>query len=236
MYMKSRTIYNILFISFASAILLFSSCAHTSVNPSEPDKSPTVESVSHVDTEKDALAAYAALLSKEQYANEEEDIEKPYFAIGDLDADGMPECIIREGSNILEPEAYYTYEDGNVVEIERSGEQYPGYGSLYLLPSAGTYMFYRGGPAYEDEKTGNGYTPHYVMEFKLEDHKIRMINEVSWEICDYGDKAGTAEYFLNGKESTAEETEGKYQPDEENHYLEFFPNTEKNRQACGLNA
>lgn len=234
MYIKKITTCAKRFLSISIAILLCSACGNTSTAPSGPDKTGSSDTVSHVDTKEDALAAYADLLSQEQYANEEEDLLKPYFAIGDLNADGMPECIIRDGANMLDYAVYYIYEDGHVVEIEGPDAQYPRVGSLYSLPSEGTYMFYRGGPAYQDEKTGNGYMPHEVMEFKLENHKIHMINEADWEIYEYGDKAGTAEYFLNGEESTAEETEGKYHFDEKN-YLEFFPNTEKNREACGVN-
>ena len=38
--------------------------------------------------------------------------------------------------------------------------------------------------------------PHTIMEYKLENHKINLINDLYWAEYQFGDKDGLNEYYL----------------------------------------
>lgn len=183
------------------------------------------------DGQRNIWETYAEILLQDNLLNEEEKFptEGCYFAISDLDWDGTPELIVRENGHILGSTDYYTYENGKAVDIEgpSGDETYPVYGSLYSIPSRGTYAFYRGGPAVDDGM------PHTVMEYKLENHKIKLINNAFRYNYLSGSKAGENEYYLNGERCTAEEYQSIYNFFGEQ--IEFVPNSSANRIAMRVN-
>lgn len=203
----------------------------------------------------DALNAYYNLLFDEEYQNnnKEDIIMDTHFAISDLDADGMPELLIsNDGNNIRSLHEFYTYENytlendkGEVKEIEIPDDVdlCPAAGGLCLLPSRNSFAYFRGGPAYDDEKDGNGYMPYTLIEYKIENRQIRQVNHAFWQICNFGSKAGTTEFTLNEQKCSGEEIidqyplkEGKdeYGQDRyhlEANFIELLPNTEENRKA-----
>lgn len=202
-----------------------------------------------------ALKAYYNLLFEEEYQNnnKEDIIMDTHFAISDLDADGMPELLIsNDGNNIRSLHEFYTYENytlendkGEVKEIEIPDDVdlCPAAGGLCLLPSRNSFAYFRGGPAYDDEKDGNGYMPYTLIEYKIENRQIRQVNHAFWQICNFGSKAGTTEFTLNEQKCSGEEIidqyplkEGKdeYGQDRyhlEANFIELLPNTEENRKA-----
>lgn len=180
------------------------------------------------------LQAYSKILLQEYNLNEEEDDLKTHFSICDFNADGIQDLILSKEEHILSEKQYYTFENGKVIEIEgpSGDEAYPVYGELYSLPSRGTYAFYRGGPA-SDDNNGNGYMPHTIMEYKLENHKIKLINDLYWVEYQFGDKAGLNEYYLNGTQCTVEDYQNIYNSFSDR--IEFYANSEKNRMYWGVN-
>lgn len=180
------------------------------------------------------LQAYSKILLQEYNLNEKEDDLKTHFSICDFNADGIQDLILSKEEHILSEKQYYTFENGKVIEIEgpSGNEAYPVYGDLYSLPSRGTYAFYRGGPA-SDDNNGNGYMPHTIMEYKLENHKIKLINDLYWAEYQFGDKAGLNEYYLNGTQCTAEDYQNIY--NSFSNRIEFYANSEKNRMYWGVN-
>lgn len=180
------------------------------------------------------LQAYSKILLQEYNLNEEEDDLKTHFSICDFNADGIQDLILSKEEHILSEKQYYTFENGKVIEIEgpSGNEAYPVYGDLYSLPSRGTYAFYRGGPA-SDDNNGNGYMPHTIMEYKLENQKIKLINDLYWVEYQFGDKAGLNEYYLNGTQCTAEDYQNIYNSFSDR--IEFYANSEKNRMYWGVN-
>ena len=180
------------------------------------------------------LKEYAKILLQNENLNEEEDNQMPYFALCDINADGIKEMILSKGEHILSEKKYYTYKNGSVVEVKGpSGDDlYPAYGSLYLVPSRESYVFYRGGPAYDSEE-GYGVMPYTIMEYKLVDKKIKLINNFYCGEYLSGEKAGTREYSLNGKPCTAEEYQSIYESfgDE----IKFYANSKSNRIKYGVN-
>lgn len=199
------------------------------INRNDTSESDISHQENQENTKSKALHAYIDFLSQEKYANENSDMMKTYFAISDLDADKTPELLISEDSNILSINEYYTYDNDTVTDIKGPMENtYPAYGSLIPQPSRGTYIYFRGGPGYTDEEDGNNYMPYTLMEYKLENHKIHMINHAFWQTCKSGDKAGTTEYTLNEKKCSAEKIENQYQL--KNDAIELLPNTDANRK------
>lgn len=177
------------------------------------------------------LQAYGKILLQEDNLNEGEKEEGHYFAICDINTDGVLDLVLSEGKHILEPKRYYTYEKGQVVKVEEPDDSYPVFGSLYLLPSRGTYAFYRGGPASEDDN-GNGYMPYMILEYKLKDRAIKLVNCVQMYEYQSGSKAGENEYYWNEEPCTAEEYQSVY-----NNFgkeIEFCPNSEANRLNWGI--
>ncbi len=185
------------------------------------------------DHKKLALQEYFNILSQKKYNNEDKQLEKTHFAINDLDSNGIPELIIAETHNVLSARIYYTYENGNVIKLEGPDEPYPAYGGLYPQPARNTYVFFRGGPGYQDEESGNGYMPYTLIEYKIENNQIRKIREAFWQRCDSGDKAGETEYTLNNEPCSAEEIEGQYQLGNLDH-ISFVMNTEANRNLFAI--
>ena len=181
-----------------------------------------------------ALKAYSKILCKKDNLNESEDKLKTYFSICDLNCDHVPELIVSEGEHILSKKKYYTFENDEVVEIEGpdDDETYPVYGQLYSIPSRETYAFYRGGPGTDDSE-GNGYMPHIIMEYKIQDNKIKLENELLWNEYESGDKAGINEYYMNGEDCTAEDYQEVY--DGFDSQIDFVPNSEVNRIDWGVN-
>lgn len=220
---------NTAFLIGLTAIILFSLLGIL-INKNDTNMGVISQQKTQDDTKTKTLQAYQDILSQKKYANEDSDINKTHFAICDLNADGIPELLISEDFNILWLREYYTYDNGTVTKIEWSDdtEFYPAAGSLIPQPSRGTYIYFRGGPGYTDEEDGNDYMPYTLMEYKLENHKIHMVNHAYWQTCNSGDKAGTTEYTLNGRKCSADEIENQYQF--ENQGIELLPNTDTNRK------
>ena len=198
---------------------------------------------------EEAIQAYKEFLSQEKYKNDgtDDSMEQTHFAISDLDADDIPELIVSEDFNILSINEYYTYENGAITKIKGPLDGYPAWGSLYLQPSHKTYVYFRGGPAYEDEDDGNGYMPYTLAEYKVKNNQIILINSVFWQVCDFGSKAGTTEYTFNNKKCSAEKIEKRYQLKKsktkdglslyelpEDNRVELIPNTAANRNAIDM--
>lgn len=179
------------------------------------------------------LQAYSKILLQKQNLNEDEKDDMTYFSLCDINADGIQELIISEKEHILSEKTYYTYENGKAVEVIGPGdESYPVYGQLYTMPERETYAFFRGGPAVDDGE-GNGYMPYTILEYKLENHKINLVNDFYWKRYDSGNKAGTNEYYLNGDTCTEEDYQEVYRSFEDE--IRFYPNSESNRIEFGLN-
>lgn len=156
-----------------------------------------------------------------------------HFTIVDLNADGIPELILgTKGSDVRDASAYYTYKDGKAVKIKRPLELFPVYGALYSMPSRGTFAFRRGGPGFDDGE-GSGGMPYLVREYKLENRKIKLVNEAYWIKYERGIKAGENDYQLNGKKCTEEEFQEIYKSI--GSVIELVPNSTKNRKKLGVN-
>lgn len=195
------------------------------------------------------LNTYYNILSREDFQNnnKEDIIMGTHFAISDLNADGIPELLISNNSNILSLHELYTdeYDKNEVMKIEIPDDVdlCPAAGGLCTLPSRNSFAYFRGGPAYDDEKDGNGYMPYTLIEYKIENYQIRQVNHAFWQICNSGPKAGTTEYTLNEQKCSAEEIMDQYPLKEgkdeygqsryhlEANFIELLPNTEENRKA-----
>ena len=174
---------------------------------------------------KHALKAYRKILKKKKNLNEKKDMELPYFSICDMNADGVPELIVSYGENVIYPKKYYTYKNGKAVALKgpKDEDNYPCYGSLVLMPSKRTYAFFRGGPAYDDEK-GNGITPHILMVYKVAGHKIKLLNTFAWD--EYAD--GRNKFRKNGKTCTEDEYMKVYHS--LGKTIKFYPNCAAKRR------
>lgn len=179
-----------------------------------------------------ARKAYAEILLKKKLLNESGNEYSTHFTICDLNADGTPELILgTSGSSVRDATAYYTYQDGKAVKLKISTELFPVYGTLYTIPSRGTFAFTRGGPAYDDDK-GNGCMPYTVREYKLVGRKIKLANEVNRIKYEFGKRAGENEYQLNGEQCTAEEFQMIYNV--LGKEIKLVPNSAKKRKKMGV--
>lgn len=236
---KSKKSFIRIAASISAVLLLCTACGSISGDAGKTDETHKSLEKPTAPPEQQALSAYAKLVSQEKCHNEEEDISKPHFAIADLNSDGVPECIISEGGNLLDAQLYYTFEGGNVVELEIADELYPMAGGIYIQPERGSFIFFRGGPAYEDyeeenDEDRNGYMPYMLLEHTWDEkHKIHTINDVEWQECVSGKNKGEIECWLNGKPASIEDIKKDYQWKE--NLVQFLPNTAKNREACGVN-
>lgn len=153
------------------------------------------------------LQAYKSILRKKKYNKKQDDpMERTYFAISDLDTNGIPELLISKGPNEMSI-SYYTYENGEVtkIDIPDDVDLCPAAGSLHRLPSRNSFAYFRGGPAYEDpDSPGNGYMPYTLIEYTIKNHQIHQWNYAFWQICNYGPHAGTIEYTLNEQKCPAD--------------------------------
>ena len=69
------------------------------------------------------------------------------------------------------------YKNGKAVKIKTpKSDSYPVFGTLYEMPSRGTYVFYRGGPGFDGEN-GTLVMPYMYYEYKLSKGKIKLVNE-----------------------------------------------------------
>lgn len=166
--------------------------------------------------------AYGEILDRKKYANEKEDMEGYYFAVSDLDFNGIPELVLREGLNLLCPAEYYTFEQGEVVELSGPDEGPPVPGGLYLSRERGSYAFMRGGTM---EKSW-----HVIMEYKIKGHEIVLTDswDAQWDDDWFGKKNPV--YKRNEKECGEDEFMATYRAYEDN-YIDFVPNTKKSRKS-----
>lgn len=179
------------------------------------------------------LNAYSKMLQKKKLLNEKNDDFKTCFCVCDLDANGIYELIISEDFNLLSKKEYYTYENGKVINLKAPSdeENYPVYGSLYLISSRGSYAFYRGGPAFDDEN-GNGCMPYNILEYKIKNHQIQLINSFACLEYNTGKKSGTNEYYWNGLECKEKDYNNIYHNFDKE--IKFYPNSRKNRNKLGV--
>ena len=125
----------------------------------------TLSNAAKKDTKK-VLSAYAAILKKKKYKNDGGDTNKPSFALADLNGDGVSELIISSTDDFLSKKDYFMYKNGKAVKINTpKSDFYPVFGTLYEMPSRGTYVFYRGGPGFDGEN-GTLVMPYMYYEYK----------------------------------------------------------------------
>ncbi|MDE6567312.1 MAG: hypothetical protein K2K70_06235, partial [Lachnospiraceae bacterium] len=136
-----RKVWGIILLTTLS--LTLSACGNMA--STESDESAKITSGSAIqvsDPHKEALQAYYDVLSQEKYHNEDAEGTKAYFAISDLNTDGIPELLIHSTGNVMDVDQYFTYEDGTAIKLDwpNAGEGYArNIGKLYTLPSRNTY-------------------------------------------------------------------------------------------------
>lgn len=192
----------------------------------------TLSNAAKKDTKK-VLSAYAAILKKKKYKNDGGDTNKPSFALTDLNGDGVSELIISSTDDFLSKKDYFMYKNGKAVKIKTpKSDFYPLFGTLYEMPSRGTYAFYRGGPGFDGEN-GTLVMPYIYYEYKLSKGKIKLVNEFEKrEITDRKNRK-TNKITKNGKECSEREF-NNVQNSLENEIV-FAANTKSNRQMKGVN-
>ena len=192
----------------------------------------TLSNAAKKDTKK-VLSAYAAILKKKKYKNDGGDTNKPSFALTDLNGDGVSELIISSTDDFLSKKDYFMYKNGKAVKIKTpKSDFYPLFGTLYEMPSRGTYAFYRGGPGFDGEN-GTLVMPYIYYEYKLSKGKIKLVNEFEKrEITDRKNRK-TNKITKNGKKCSEREF-NNVQNSLENEIV-FAANTNSNRQMKGVN-
>ena len=192
----------------------------------------TLSNAAKKDTKK-VLSAYAAILKKKKYKNDGGDTNKPSFALTDLNGDGVSELIISSTDDFLSKKDYFMYKNGKAVKIKTpKSDFYPLFGTLYEMPSRGTYAFYRGGPGFDGEN-GTLVMPYIYYEYKLSKGKIKLVNEFEKrEITDRKNRK-TNKITKNGKKCSEREF-NNVQNSLENEIV-FAANTKSNRQMKGVN-
>ncbi|MBR4719264.1 MAG: hypothetical protein IKP31_03355 [Lachnospiraceae bacterium] len=173
----------------------------------------------------DMLAAYGKIASQKEYSYEN---EMGTFALHDLNNDGVPELIIDSDGLIVSDNLYFTYSGNEVVELDASELSFPAWGSLLSSSGSGSFCFYRGGPAYTDEKEKD-VMPHVYIEYTIRKDKIvegdtynglYYREDDTWKCTKNGKKLRTPDFldFVNSMD-------GK---------VEFVDNTAENRAKAGL--
>ena len=182
---------------------------------------------------KNVRSAYASVLKKKKYLNNQGDSSKPSFALADLNGDGVSELIISSTDDFLSKKDYFMYKNGKAVKIKTpKSDFYPVFGALYEMPSRGTYVFYRGGPGFDGEN-GTLVMPYMYYEYKLSKGKIKLVNEFEKrEITDRKNRK-TNKITKNGKKCSGREF-NNVQNSLENEIV-FVANTKSNRQMKGVN-
>ncbi|MCR5421203.1 MAG: hypothetical protein K6E98_09360 [Lachnospiraceae bacterium] len=175
--------------------------------------------------DKNMAEAYNRIASKPEYSYEN---EMGSFALEDLNADGIMELMIDPDGMIVSENLYFTYRDGKAIELDASKLDIPVYGSLLTSSKSGTFCFYRGGPACEDEE-GKEIMPHMYIEYSIINDKIyegdsylgiNYIDDDSWDY-DKNGKSCTSDNYNNFVRSMDKE-------------IVFTDNTPANRKAKGL--
>lgn len=233
----------------AALSLTLSACGNMA--STESDESAKITSGSAIqvsDPRKDALQAYYDILSQEKYQNEDAECMKTYFAISDLNTDGIPELLIHSSANVMDFEQYYTYENGTAIQLEGfDGEGYcRSIGKLYTLPSRNTYAFFLEGPS-GNKDDGNFYQCFELSEYAIENQQIHKINTVCWEICKSDEQTDNLDCSWNDQKCSLDKIMDEYQlektkdedygyihcdlPSQEDNYIKFLPNTDANRKA-----
>ncbi len=232
----------------AALSLTLSACGNmASTESNESAKITSGSAIQVSDSSKDALQAYYEILSQEKYQNEDADCTKTYFAISDLNTDGIPELLIHSTANIMEIDQYYTYENGKATKLDEPDEGYTrSIGRLYTLPSRNTYAFFLEGPS-GNKDDGNFYQCFSLSEYEIENHQIHRINDVCWEICKSDKQTDNLECTWNDQKCSLDEIMDEYQlektkdedygyihcdlPSQEDSRIKFLPNTDTNRKA-----
>lgn len=150
-----------------------------------------------------------------------------YFALGDLNEDLIPELMISSTDKCLDIVHYYTYQDGQAVEVQgmSEAEGYNNYGDLYSMPGRGTYAYYYQAPAFDTGGSGI-VIPRVIQEYKLVNNKISLVKTLTWD--EFMADTVTNEYRLNGSLCTADEFQAVYKA--LGKRFEFVSNTEANRK------
>ena len=235
-------------------VLTLPACGRKAADPDESDSAAEITTNSAMqvsDLRTEALQAYYDMLSQEKYQNEDAEVMKTFFAVSDLNADGIPELLVNHTGNLMETDQYYTYENGAVTEIASDEDHWysRSIGDLYLLPSRNTYAFFLEGPSGRDDDN-NLNCMFSLNEYTIEDHQIRMINEVLWEICVSGSQKGTSKCTWNDQPCSYDEIINQYQlkvtdgeddieyefSSQEYNGIDFLCNTEMNRKAVCIDS
>lgn len=163
---------------------------------------------------------YMDILSKREYS-------EYYFTLGDLNEDLIPELMISSTDKCLDIVRYYTYQDGQAVEVKMlpETEGYNNYGDLYSMPERGTYAYYYQATAFSVEGSGI-VIPRIIQEYKLTNNEISLVNTATWD--EWCADTVTNEYRLNGSLCTADEFETIYEA--LGKRFDFISNTKENRK------
>ena len=196
-----------------------------------PQNAPMSNAASK-DTKK-VLSAYASVLKKKKYINEQGDSSKPSFALADLNGDGISELIISSTDEFMSSKDYFMYKNGNAVKVKTPKyDFYPAFGTLYEMPSRHTYAYFRGGPACDDEN-GRGIMPYMICEYKLANGKIKLVNQYEKIEMTNRKYKNQDSFSLNGKK-TSKNVYESVNSALENEII-FEANTAGNRQKNGVN-
>ena len=177
------------------------------------------------DLDPDMAAAYDGIAAKKEYSY---DNEMGTFALQDLNADGIPELIIDPDGLIVSENLYYTYENGKAVELDASKMDIPVWGSLLVSSGSGTFCFYRGGPAADDDN-GRFMMPHMYIVYSINKGRIREGD--SYYGINYEDD-NSWKCSKNGKDCSYSEFERFVRSMDGS--VEFVDNTAANRHTKGL--
>ena len=170
-----------------------------------------------------AKTAYAKVLTSDKYGDSDSNnMSSYYFAVKDLNADGIPELLIQE-SGIPVTTEVFTYKDGKVIQT--NAPEIPAYGDLLISKERGTFSFYRGGPATTE------VMPYVIIEQKLSKKKIKTVNYYSKEESMVN--PGDTKFYKNGNsisESEYENTQKQF-----SIRINFVENSPANRKLYGVN-